>query len=102
MPSGSYTDGQTKAVACESSWHSSVLGSTRSIQTMPSRRCWRLRTPSETSAMISGVSGADLLPQRLAAIAAPLLLLAGIFVVTSFVSFCPLYLPFGLSTRRKA
>lgn len=31
-----------------------------------------------------------------------LFVLAGIFVVTSFVSFCPLYLPFGLSTRRKA
>ena len=31
-----------------------------------------------------------------------LFVLAGIFVLTSFVSFCPLYLPFGLSTRRKA
>jgi hypothetical protein len=30
-----------------------------------------------------------------------LLLLAGIFVVTSFLSFCPLYLPFGLSTKKK-
>jgi len=29
-----------------------------------------------------------------------LLVLAGIFVLTSFVSFCPLYLPFGLSTSR--
>jgi len=27
-----------------------------------------------------------------------LLILAGIFVVTSFVSFCPLYLPFGIRT----
>ncbi|MFZ5630056.1 MAG: YgaP family membrane protein [Spirochaetota bacterium] len=27
--------------------------------------------------------------------------LAAIFVVTSLVSFCPLYLPFGLSTRGK-
>jgi hypothetical protein len=27
-----------------------------------------------------------------------LLLLAGIFVLTSFVSFCPLYAPFGIST----
>lgn len=26
---------------------------------------------------------------------------AAIFVATSFVSFCPLYLPFGLSTRKK-
>ena len=27
-----------------------------------------------------------------------LLVLAGIFLLTSFVSFCPLYAPFGLST----
>jgi len=30
-----------------------------------------------------------------------LLVLAGVFVLTSLVSFCPLYLPFGLSTCRK-
>jgi hypothetical protein len=30
-----------------------------------------------------------------------LLALAGIFVLTSFVSFCPLYLPFGISTCKK-
>jgi len=30
-----------------------------------------------------------------------LLILSGIFIVTSFLSFCPLYLPFGLSTRKK-
>lgn len=30
-----------------------------------------------------------------------LLALAAIFVVTSFLSFCPLYLPFGLSTKKK-
>ncbi|GAB4503748.1 MAG: hypothetical protein Fur0043_07400 [Anaerolineales bacterium] len=30
-----------------------------------------------------------------------LLVLAVIFVLTSLVSFCPLYLPFGLSTRGK-
>lgn len=29
-----------------------------------------------------------------------LMLLAGIFVVTSFISFCPLYLFFGISTRK--
>jgi hypothetical protein len=28
-------------------------------------------------------------------------LLAVIFVITSFVAFCPLYLPFGLSTRKE-
>ncbi len=30
-----------------------------------------------------------------------LLVLAGIFILTSFISFCPLYLPLGLSTRGK-
>ena len=27
-----------------------------------------------------------------------LLVIAGVFLLTSFVSFCPLYAPFGLST----
>ncbi len=27
--------------------------------------------------------------------------LALIFVITSFISFCPLYLPFGISTNKK-
>ncbi|MFC2100427.1 DUF2892 domain-containing protein [Bacteroidota bacterium] len=27
-----------------------------------------------------------------------LIILAGVFVLTSFVSFCPLYLPFGIKT----
>ena len=31
-----------------------------------------------------------------------LLIVAGIFVVTSFINFCPLYLPFGLNTCRKS
>jgi hypothetical protein len=31
-----------------------------------------------------------------------LLIFAGIFILTSFMSFCPLYLPFGISTRKKA
>jgi hypothetical protein len=30
-----------------------------------------------------------------------LLVLSGIFFLTSFVGFCPLYLPFGISTRPK-
>lgn len=30
-----------------------------------------------------------------------LLILAGIFILTSFISFCPLYFPFGISTRKK-
>jgi hypothetical protein len=32
------------------------------------------------------------------ALAIVLLVLAGIFILTSFLSFCPLYRPFGLST----
>ena len=30
-----------------------------------------------------------------------LIALSAIFLLTSFISFCPLYLPFGLSTLRK-
>ncbi len=30
-----------------------------------------------------------------------LLALSAVFVLTSFISFCPLYLPFGISTRKK-
>ena len=29
------------------------------------------------------------------------LILSAIFIATSFMSFCPLYLPFGISTRKK-
>jgi hypothetical protein len=29
------------------------------------------------------------------------LILSGIFILTSFITFCPLYLPFGISTRKK-
>lgn len=30
-----------------------------------------------------------------------LLILAAVFVLTSFISFCPLYLPFNINTRKK-
>ena len=30
-----------------------------------------------------------------------LLVLAGVFILTSLVSFCPLYWPFGISTQGK-
>jgi hypothetical protein len=30
-----------------------------------------------------------------------LLALAGIFILTSIVGFCPLYWPFGISTKRR-
>lgn len=29
------------------------------------------------------------------------LVISGIFILTSFISFCPLYLPFNISTRKK-
>ena len=29
-----------------------------------------------------------------------LLVLAGVLILTSFMGFCPLYLPFGISTRK--
>ncbi len=34
-------------------------------------------------------------------VAIVLLVLAGVFILTSLISFCPLYLPFGISTRKK-
>lgn len=34
-------------------------------------------------------------------IAIVLLELAGVFILTSFISFCPLYKPFGISTTSK-
>lgn len=30
-----------------------------------------------------------------------LLILAAVFVLTSLISFCPLYFPFGISTKKK-
>lgn len=30
-----------------------------------------------------------------------LLILAGVFLLTSFISFCPLYAPFGINTAKK-
>ncbi|MBN2611271.1 MAG: DUF2892 domain-containing protein [Bacteroidales bacterium] len=30
-----------------------------------------------------------------------LLIVAGIFILTSFIGFCPLYLPFGINTGKK-
>lgn len=34
-------------------------------------------------------------------IAIILLALAGIFIVTAFLSFCPIWMAFGISTRKK-
>ena len=30
-----------------------------------------------------------------------LLIVSGVFILTSLISFCPLYLPFGLNTGKK-
>jgi phosphotransferase system glucose/maltose/N-acetylglucosamine-specific IIC component len=35
-------------------------------------------------------------------LAALLGVLAGVFLVTSFISTCPLYIPFGIDTRKKS
>ncbi len=34
-------------------------------------------------------------------IAVILLILAGVFILTSLLKFCPLYLPFGINTQEK-
>lgn len=47
---------------------------------------------------ITGLYFANLISGTVAIV---LLVLAGVFVLTSFMSFCPLYLPFGISTRKK-
>lgn len=48
--------------------------------------------------VIAGLYFANIISGTLAII---LLVLAGVFTLTSFMSFCPLYLPFGISTRKK-
>jgi hypothetical protein len=48
--------------------------------------------------VIAGLYFANIISGTLAII---LLVLAGVFILTSFMRFCPLYLPFGISTRKK-
>jgi hypothetical protein len=48
--------------------------------------------------LIAGLYFANIISGTVAII---LLILAGIFILTSFMSFCPLYYPFGISTRKK-
>lgn len=48
--------------------------------------------------VIAGLYFANIISGTVAIV---LLILAGVFILTSFMSFCPLYLPFGLSTRKK-
>ncbi|HEU0227421.1 MAG TPA: DUF2892 domain-containing protein [Arachidicoccus soli] len=48
--------------------------------------------------IIAGLYFANIISGTIAII---LLILAGIFILTSFISFCPLYYPFKISTRKK-
>lgn len=50
------------------------------------------------AAVIAGLFFANVITGTLGYI---LLALAGVFVLTSVISFCPLYVPFGLSTCPK-
>ncbi|MFY7938552.1 MAG: YgaP family membrane protein [Flavobacterium sp.] len=47
--------------------------------------------------VIAGLYFANIISGTVAII---LLVIAGVFILTSFMSFCPLYFPFGLSTRK--
>ncbi|MBP7307401.1 MAG: DUF2892 domain-containing protein [Saprospiraceae bacterium] len=48
--------------------------------------------------LIAGLYFANIITGTVAIV---LLAVALIFVVTSFINFCPLYYPFGISTRKK-
>lgn len=48
--------------------------------------------------VIAGLYFANVISGTVAII---LLILAGIFIITSFISFCPLYWPFGISTFKR-
>lgn len=50
------------------------------------------------AAIIAGLYGFNIISGTLAIV---LLIISGVFILTSFISFCPLYLPFGLNTRKK-
>jgi len=48
--------------------------------------------------VIAGLYFANIITGSVAIV---LLILAGVFILTSFMSFCPLYYPFGISTSKK-
>lgn len=48
--------------------------------------------------VIAGLYFTDVITGTLGII---LLILAGVFVLTSLIGFCPLYLPIGLNTNKK-
>lgn len=47
------------------------------------------------------IAAAYLLDYISGTLAIVLLVAAGIFILTSFIGTCPLYLPFGISTKKK-
>lgn len=51
------------------------------------------------AAVIAGLFMANIISGTLGYV---LLALSAVFVLTSFVSFCPLYLPFGISTKKRS
>jgi hypothetical protein len=50
------------------------------------------------ASVIAGLYFAGILSGTVAIV---LLVLSGVFILTSFMSFCPLYYPFGISTKKK-
>jgi hypothetical protein len=50
------------------------------------------------AAIIAGLFFANIIPGVLGIV---LMALAGVFLLTSFISFCPLYAPFGINTCKK-
>ena len=50
------------------------------------------------AAIIAGLFFANIIPGVLGIV---LMALSGIFVLTSLISFCPLYAPFGINTCKK-
>ena len=50
------------------------------------------------AAVIAGLFFANIIPGVLGIV---LMALAGVFLLTSFISFCPLYAPFGINTCKK-
>jgi hypothetical protein len=50
------------------------------------------------AAVVAGLFFANIIPGVLGIV---LMALAGIFVLTSLISFCPLYAPFGINTCKK-
>lgn len=50
------------------------------------------------AALIMALYGYDVISGTLAIV---LLIISGVFILTSFVSYCPLYSPFRFSTRKK-